>query len=125
MALGKRAAAELLGTDLTSGVIPVPSAASIVQYNNGNWVRGAFQLWNVTVERRFRDNWLGSAGYVATRDVRAQQSLEQNWGPIGTGTAGQVLNKGFGRIGNTTLPGTEGTNSYHGLQLRAGGRQSR
>ena len=108
--------------DLTSGVIPVPAAASIVQYNNGNWVRGAFELWNFTIERRLKDNWLVSAGYVATRDVDSQQPLEQNWSAIGAGTAGQILNRKFGRTGNTTLLGTEGTNSYHGLQLRAGGK---
>src|SRR5215469_18934868 len=46
-------------------------------------------------------------------------NLEQNWSPIGTGTAGQLLNNAIDqRIANTPLLGVMGSTNYNSLQAR-------
>jgi hypothetical protein len=57
-------------------------------------------------------------------------SLEENWSPLGTGTAGLLLNTpgrngqaiGDGRIASTPLLGVMGTTSYNSFQARTQGR---
>ena len=109
--------------DLSTGIVAVPSNVSLTSYDNSNYVRGYVQSWNFTVEQRVR-NWLASAGYVATRAVDPQLSMQQNWSPIGTGTAGQLLNVRSGRTASTQLIGTMGTHKYDSLQVRLQGRFS-
>jgi hypothetical protein len=105
--------------DLTPGIVPVASNLSLAAtYDNNNLVRGYIQSWNLTVEKRFL-GWIGSAGYVATRSTDQLALLDQNWSPIGGGTAGQVLNRKFGRTAATPMLGTLGTAKYDSLQARA------
>jgi len=75
------------------------------------------QSWNFTVEQRLA-GWTASAGYVASRSVDPVASLNQNWSPIGTGTAGQRLNVLGRRTAITNTIGTMGTNKYDSLQAR-------
>ncbi len=42
-------------------------------------------------------------GYVASRQVRQQGSLQLNWSPIGGGQAGQQLTRAFGRTASTGM----------------------
>ncbi len=109
--------------DLSSGIVSVPSNVAVTSYDNNNYVRGYIQSWNFTVEQRVK-NWLASAGYVATRAVDPQLSMQQNWSPIGTSTAGQLLNPRLGRTAASLLIGTMGTHKYDSLQVRAQGRFS-
>ena len=85
--------------------------------DTNNLTRGYIQSWNLTVERRFGD-WILSSGYVATRSVNQLARLEQNWGFIGEGAAGQQLRRKFGRAGQTRLHGSLGTAKYDSLQTK-------
>src|SRR5467141_1436343 len=108
---------EIVQPDLKPGILPVASHLSIITIDNSNLVRGYIQSWNLTAEKRFGD-WVGSAGYVATRTTDQLNQLDANWSPIGTGTAGQVLNRKFGRTAATRFLGTLGTSKYDSLQAR-------
>jgi hypothetical protein len=108
---------DIVQPDLSSGVLPVASNLSIITIDNNNLVRGYIQSWNLTAETRI-GGWVGSAGYVATRTTDQLHQLDANWSPIGTGTAGQVLNRKFGRTAATRFLGTLGTAKYDSLQAR-------
>jgi hypothetical protein len=110
--------------DLSSGRTPVPKLAGLNTYDNYNYVRGYIETANLTIEQRIRERWIASAGYAGLRAIDNRNNLEQNYSPIGTGTAGQILNQQFGRTGATQTLGTEGTTSYHSLQARMQGRFS-
>jgi hypothetical protein len=103
--------------DLNRSQVPWPGIANANTMNNDQWARGYIESWNFTVEKRFM-GWVGSAAYAGSRAVDAPYRLEQNWGPIGGGAAGQQLAK-FGRGASNLLFGTMGTNNYNSLQLRA------
>ena len=105
-------------TNYSSGSVTVPSNIGVFTANDGNFARGYIQSWNVTVEQRL-GSWTTSAGYVATRSVDPMAFLDQNWSPIGTGSAGQVLNLLSGRTATTPMVGTMGTNKYDSLQMKA------
>jgi carboxypeptidase family protein/TonB-dependent receptor-like protein len=104
--------------NISAGTIPVPGSTAVNTYDNANYVRGYIQTLNFTVEQRFK-SLLASAGYVASRDVDAQNNLQSNWSPINGGTAGEQLNKLTGRTASTQYIGTLGTNTYDSVQTRA------
>jgi hypothetical protein len=104
--------------DVSSGRVNLPLTAGVFTVDNTNYVRGYVQSWNFTIEQRVK-GWTTSAAYVASRAVDPLVSLNLNWSPIGTGTAGQVLNIVANRTAITNAIGTEGTNKYDSLQLRA------
>jgi hypothetical protein len=103
--------------DYSSGTIPVPTTTGVFTVDNHNFVRGYVQSWNVTLEQQI-GSWVASAGYVATRSVDPIITLNENWSPVGTGTAGQVLNVLAGRTAITNGIGTEGTTKFDSLQAR-------
>jgi hypothetical protein len=103
--------------NLASGSVPVPLTAGIFTVDNNNYVRGYVQSWNFTVEQRFK-GWIASAGYVATRSIDPVTTLSENWGPVGAGNAGEILNALYGRTATTNTIGTEGTSKYDSLQAR-------
>ncbi|HLJ16798.1 MAG TPA: TonB-dependent receptor [Bryobacteraceae bacterium] len=102
----------------SSGAVNVPLTAGIFTVDNSNYVRGYVQSWNFTVEQRIK-SWIISAGYVATRSIDPVSALNENWSPVGGGTAGEVLNALYGRPATTNMIGTMGTNKYDSLQARA------
>jgi hypothetical protein len=104
--------------DVSSGRVPLPRSAGVFTVDNQNYVRGYVQSWNFTIEQRIKA-WTTSAAYVAARSVDPVASLNLNWSPIGTGTAGQALNILARRTAITNTIGTEGTNKYDSMQLRA------
>jgi len=108
---------EIVQPDLTPGVLPVAGNLSVITIDNNNLVRGYIQSWNLTAEKRL-GGWIASAGYVATRTTDQLHQLDANWSPIGTGAAGQVLNRRFGRTAATRFLGTLGTAKYDSLQMR-------
>ncbi|MDQ6706306.1 MAG: hypothetical protein M3Z85_10075 [Acidobacteriota bacterium] len=103
--------------DYGAGRVALPLTAGVFSVDNQNYVRGYVQSWNFTVEQRVK-GWTTSAGYVASRAVDPIASLNLNWSPIGTGTAGQVLNVLAKRTAITNTVGTQGTNKYDSLQAR-------
>jgi hypothetical protein len=96
--------------------LPLPLDAAFITAD-GNFRRGYVQSWNFTMEKQF-GNWVGSAGYVATRSIRQTAFLNANWADLGTGNAGSQLVRRFGRTANTTFIGHLGTVKYDSLQAR-------
>jgi hypothetical protein len=110
---------------LTTGKVPVPSTAGLFDYNAANYKRGYVETYNFTVEQRIRPGWTASAGYAGSQQKDPMNSLEENWSPIGTGTAGLLLNNAIDqRIASTPLLGTFGSVNYNALQARMQGRFS-
>ena len=104
--------------DFSSGRVPLPLTAGVFTVDNQDYIRGYVQSWNFTIEQRLK-GWTTSAAYVASRAVDPIAALNVNWSPIGTGTAGQILNVLAKRTAITNTVGTEGTNKFDSLQLRA------
>ncbi len=117
---------------LTTGLVSVPGTAGMQDFNQANYTRHYIQTYNFTIEERIRAGWTASVAYAGSAQKDPMQSLEQNWSPIGTGTAGLLLNTpgrngqaiGDGRIASTPLLGTMGTTTYNALQARTQGRFS-
>jgi hypothetical protein len=101
----------------SSGSVPVSPTTGVWSVDNNNYVRGYVQSWNFTMEQRV-GTWTASAGYVATRSIDPIITLNENWSPIGTGAAGQVLNVLAGRTAITDGIGTEGNTKFDSLQVR-------
>lgn len=96
--------------------LPLPLTAAFITADD-NFKRGYVQSWNFTLEKQL-GNWIGSAGYVATRSIRPTSFLNANWADLGTGNAGQQLFKKFRRNAATTFIGNLPTNKYDSLQSR-------
>lgn len=105
--------------DISSGQIPVPGTVGLYTYSRDNYKRGYVRTYNLTIEQRIKAGWTLSAGYAGSEQLDPMANLEQNWSPIGTGTAGQLLNNSIDhRIANTPLLGTLGSTNYNSLQVR-------
>jgi hypothetical protein len=110
---------------LTTGRVPVPSTAGLFDFNAANYKRGYVETYNFTIEERIRPGWTASVGYAGSQQKDPMNSLEENWSPIGTGTAGLLLNNAIDqRIASTPLLGTFGGVNYNALQARTQGRFS-
>jgi hypothetical protein len=104
--------------DYSSGRVAVPLTTGVFTVSNQQYVRGYIQSWNATLEQQL-PGFLFSIAYVATRYIDPQSAINNNWGTIGTGSAGQVLTLLTGRTATTTGIGRYGTNKYDGLQASA------
>lgn len=100
---------------LDDGIIPIPSNVS-AQTLPLKDQRGYVQSWNLMLQKRLMWGFVGEAGYVATRQIRQLSYMELNWAPIGGGTAGQQLNKKFGRTANTRQVTPVGGSHYDSFQ---------
>jgi hypothetical protein len=96
--------------------LPLPLTAAFITADQ-NFKRGYVQSWNATLEKQL-GQWLGSAGYVATRSVRQTAFLNANWADLGTGQNGQQLVRRFGRNASTQFIGHLPANIYDSLQMR-------
>ncbi len=102
--------------DLGNGIIDIPGRLAVFTVPK-KFDRGYIQSWNFTMQKQMRWGFVGQAGYVATRQVRAQGWLNINAGQIiGQGQRGQPLNQQFGRTAETTLAGPMGSSHYDSLQ---------
>ena len=110
---------------LTTGQVPVPGTAGLFDFNKANFRRAYVETYNFTVEERIRAGWTASVAYAGSQQKDPMSSLEENWSPIGTGTAGLLLNNAIDqRIASTPLLGTQGGTNYNALQARTQGRFS-
>ena len=100
---------------LGNGIIPIPSNVS-AQTLPLDVQRGYIQSWNLTLQKKLLWGFVGEAGYVATRQIRQLSYAQVNWAPIGGGTAGEQLNKKFGRTANTREVRPVGGSHYDSLQ---------
>jgi hypothetical protein len=107
--------------DLQSGTIPVPGNVTVVTLPD-DFNRGRVESWNVAFEKELGWGLVGEAAYVGTRQVDQLGVREQNWSPIGGGSAGRQLVQRFGRTASTQLIAPIGNSHYNGLQTRLGRR---
>ena len=103
--------------DLGNGVIPVPGNVTVVTLDD-KFERGRVESWNVAYEKELTWGFVGEAAYVGTRQVNQLGIREQNWSPIGGGSAGRQLVQKFGRTAATLLIAPLGNTTYHALQTR-------
>jgi carboxypeptidase family protein len=104
-------------TDLRGGIIPVPGNVTVVTLPN-DFKRGRLESWNVAFEKELKWGFVGEAAYVGTRQVNQLGVREQNWAPIGGGSAGRQLVLRYGRTAPTLLIAPIGNSHYNGLQTR-------
>jgi Carboxypeptidase regulatory-like domain len=107
----------VVAPDYSTGSVAVPLTTGVFTVDDKTYVRGFIQSWNVTLEQQI-GGWLTSIGYVATRSNNPMSTINENWSPIGTGTAGQVLTVQSGRTATTNTIGTFGNTKYDSLQAR-------
>jgi hypothetical protein len=88
--------------------------------NNQQFARGYIQSWNLTVERQL-PGWMVSVAYVGMRNIHqyATGGINENWGTIGTGSAGQALYLLTKRTASTVGLGAYGTATFDGLEATA------
>jgi hypothetical protein len=101
--------------DASTGRVPIAGNVSAATLPD-RFQRGYTHTYNFTIQRELPWNISAQMGYVGSHGNIAM-SLNQNWGDLGQGTAGQQLNKLFGRTASTTLlvlPPT--SNDYNSLQ---------
>ena len=104
--------------DLTGGIIPVPGNVTVVTLPD-EFNRGRLESWNVAYEKELGfGNLVGEVAYVGNRQVNQLGQREQNWAPIGGGSAGRQLVQKFGRTAPTVLIAPLGNAHYNGLQTR-------
>jgi len=101
--------------DLTSGIIPVPGNVTVVTLPD-DFKRGRLDSWNVAFEKELWGGLVGEATYVGNRTTNQLGVLEQNWSPIGGGSAGRQLVQKFGRTAATLLIAPVGDTHYNALQ---------
>ena len=106
-----------------SGPVPVPSTAGLFDFSAANYQRGFVKTYNFTIEQKIKANWTASIAYAGSAQIDPMTSLEENWSPIGTGTAGLLLNNSVDhRIASTPLLGVMGTTTFNALEMRTQGR---
>lgn len=102
--------------DLGNGIIDIPGTYAVVTTDK-NFKRGYVQSWNFTLQKQLLWDFVGQAGYVATRSTNEMGYLDINSGQaIGAGQTGRPLRQKFGRNAATTLVEPFGTGHYDSLQ---------
>ncbi len=101
--------------NLGNGVIDIAGnvAANALEdkYN-----RGYIQSWNFTLQKSLKWNFVGQAGYVATRQINQVGFSELNYAPIDGGQNGRLLAVKFGRTAETRMVTPIGNSHYDSLQ---------
>jgi Carboxypeptidase regulatory-like domain/TonB dependent receptor len=106
---------EIPDPDLGNGIIPVPGNVTVVTLPKV-FKRGRVESWNVAFEKELMWGLVGQATYVGTRQVNQLGIREQNWSPIGGGSAGRQLFQEYGRTAATLMVAPLGNSHYNGLQ---------
>ena len=107
----------IVDPDITSGRTSVPSPLTVFTLPD-EFDRGYIRSWNVAVQKELAWGLAAEASYVGTRQINQLGLKELNWSPIGGGTPGRVLNRQFGRTGQTRLIAPIGDSQYDALQAR-------
>ena len=84
----------VVAPDYSSGSVAVPKTTGVFTVSNNSYVRGYIESWNVTLEQQI-GGWLASLAYVATRSIDPISAINENWGPIGTGSARRAAQRAY------------------------------
>jgi Carboxypeptidase regulatory-like domain/TonB dependent receptor len=106
--------------NFSSGTVDIPLTTGAYTVDNQQYARGYIQSWNLTVERQL-PGWMVSVGYVGMRNIHqdATSGINENWGTIGTGSAGQAITMLTGRTASTIGLGAYGTATFDALEATA------
>ena len=107
--------------ELGNGIIPVPGNVTVVTLPD-EFNRGRIWSWNAAFEKELRWGFVGEVAYIGTRQIDQLGILEQNWSPIGGGSAGRQLVQKFGRTAPTLLIAPLGNSHYNAMQAQLGRR---
>lgn len=113
------------GPNLSSGVINLPGTVSDTTLPAGFFTRAYVQSMNLIVERQLPGALVASAGYVGTRTVHSEASININAAPPGGGRDGRPLYAFFQRSADTGLVNGFQPSSYNSLQARLDRRFSK
>jgi hypothetical protein len=102
-------------TDLNSGIIPVPGNVTVVTLPD-EFRRGRVWSWNTAFEKELKWGLVGEVAYIGTRQINQLGQREQNWSPIGGGSAGRQMVQKFGRTAATILIAPIGDTHYNAMQ---------
>jgi hypothetical protein len=106
----------LVGPDISSGIISLPTDANDTTLPQGLLRRGYIESWNFIAERKLPGSLIGTVGYVGTHTVRPFVTVDINAGSPGLGTAGRPAFATFGRTVATNLLNPAFGSIYHSLQ---------
>jgi len=107
----------VVGPDLSSGAVPLPSNASERTPPSGELHRGYTQSWNFTVERKFPLDIVTSVAYVGSQTTHQMADLDINAGLPGSGTTGLPYYASIGRTTPIQLWDGYLSSHYHSLQV--------
>jgi hypothetical protein len=110
----------LTAPNISTGVLTVPGTV-VMELFDPKFKRAYVQSYNLMLEKDLGHGWIGEAGYVANGSRHQQNRWNANYGFIGTGTPGRVLNTRFGRQADTNYESDTGgfNSSYNSLQATA------
>jgi hypothetical protein len=110
----------VVAPDYSSGRVAIPLTTGAYTVDNSQFARGYIQSWNLTLEKQL-PGWMVSVAYVGMRNIHqmATGGINENWGTIGTGAAGQALTKLTGRTASTVGLGAYGTATFDAFEVTA------
>jgi len=112
----KQGVPNVLGPDLSTGIIPLPSNVS-ERSPNSYINRGYVQSYNFTLEHRLPQNVVASVAYVGSHSVHLLADYDVNAGSPGSGTTGLPYYAKFGRTIPTNMWDGYLSSSYNSLQV--------
>jgi hypothetical protein len=101
--------------DLSNGIIPVPGNVTVITLPD-KFERARLDSWNAAFEKELWGGLVGELTYVGNRTTNQLGQREQNWSPIGGGSAGRQMVQRFGRTAATILIAPVGNTHYNALQ---------
>ena len=108
---------DVVGPDLSTGIVDLPAVADMRSPNLGQIHRGYIQSWNFTVERRLPQDIVSTVAYVGTQTTHQLADLDINSGFPGSGQALRPYAVKFNRRTATNMWDGYLSSHYHSLQL--------
>jgi hypothetical protein len=109
----------VVGPDLSTGIVPLPTNISERSPYAGEIHRGYVQTWNFTLEHKLPMNVVTSVAYVGMHSVHLLADYDINAGYPGSGTANLPQAAAFGRTIATNMWDGYLSSSYNSLQVAA------
>jgi len=106
----------VVGPDLSTGTVPLPSNATERTPPSGELHRGYTQSWNFTIERKLPLDIVSSVAYVGSQTTHQMADYDINAGLPGSGTTGLPYFQKTGRTTPIQLWDGYLSSHYHSLQ---------